>query len=286
MPLTLRLRCRLIRACGQHEVVFGDVAVVAPHVVGEFRFGAAEIVRRAGPAGEGHIHEVGRATHHAAGGARPGQHHLPPPLQVVVGAGDDEGQTQSVAAVGVGEGHRVAVRGVALQVVQRSDGAGAAGQAGMGGHVGDALAAQPDLGLSLAQTGQILRARACRHGSLPPCCDELGCEARSPRVNAAQENCLKAHKLTGVKRVVSIFDTIVWLVGFLEVRKAKQELLRVQCHLSLLSIITLVAIISCSSGRHRRHYTTLNPSQIHSTRGGPPSRGAQGQSLKGGELNA
>ena len=142
----------------QHQVVLGDIAVVAPHVVGEFRLAAAEIIGGPGPAGERDVHEVGRAAHHAAGRARPVQHHHPPPLQILPGAGNDERQAQRVTGVGTGEGHRVAMRRIALQVIQRCDGLGAAGQAGMGGDIRDPLAAQPDLGLALPQTGQILRA--------------------------------------------------------------------------------------------------------------------------------
>src|SRR3954451_3345441 len=36
----------------------------------------------------------------------------------------------------------------------------------MGRHIVDALPAQPDLGLSVTQTGQILSARTCRHDVL------------------------------------------------------------------------------------------------------------------------
>jgi hypothetical protein len=38
----------------------------------------------------------------------------------------------------------------------------------MGGDVRHTFAAQPDLGFALAQTGQVLRTRACRHGVLLP----------------------------------------------------------------------------------------------------------------------
>ena len=48
--------------------------------------GKHEVVRRAGPRREGHVHEVRRATHHAARGARPVQHHRPAALEVLAPA--------------------------------------------------------------------------------------------------------------------------------------------------------------------------------------------------------
>ncbi len=86
-PADVAAALQVDQRMGQHEVVLGDVAMIAPHVFGEFRLAAAEIVGRPGPAGERHVHEVGRAAHHAAGRARPGQHHLPPPHQILAASG-------------------------------------------------------------------------------------------------------------------------------------------------------------------------------------------------------
>ena len=102
---------------------------------------AREIIGRGGPGGERDVHEVGRAAHHAAGGARPVQHHHAARFQFLAGARDDERQADAVAGGGRGIGHLVAVLRIALHVVERGDRARAAGEAGMRGHVLDAFAA-------------------------------------------------------------------------------------------------------------------------------------------------
>ena len=68
-------------------------------------------------------------------------------LQLVLGARDDEGESQALAAGRRDEGHLVAQLRVVLQVVQRRDRPRPVGETGVRGDVLDALAAQPDLAL-------------------------------------------------------------------------------------------------------------------------------------------
>ena len=136
---------------GQDDVVLADVFVVAPDVVAELRPAAREIIGRGGPGRQRHVHEVRRASHHAAGRARPVQHHYAARFQFLPGARHDERKPDAVAGGGRDIGHRVAVLRIALHVVKRGDRARAAGKPGMGGHVVDALSPQPDLALLLLE---------------------------------------------------------------------------------------------------------------------------------------
>ena len=111
---------------------------------------AREVVRGGGPGGERHVHEVGRTAHHAACGARPVQHHDAAGFEFFAGAGDDEGQSDAVAGSGRRVGHFVAEFRVALHVVERGDGARAARETWMRGHVLDAFTADPDLAFLFA----------------------------------------------------------------------------------------------------------------------------------------
>ena len=150
----------------QRQVALADVLVVAPDVVAELGPAPPEVLRRRGPGREGDVHEVGRAAHHAAGRARPAQHHRAPPLELVPGARDDEGQPDTLAAGRRDVRHLVSQPGIVLQIVQRRDGSHPVGEAGVGGHVLDALAPQPDLALLLLQALDVFGARTRWHGEL------------------------------------------------------------------------------------------------------------------------
>ena len=120
---------------GQGQVVFADVFVIAPHVLGEFgppMLPARKIIGRTGPGGVGDVHEIGRAAHHAAGRARPVEHHDAALFEILAGARDDEGEPDPVARRRRDIGHLVAQFRVRLHVVERGDGARAVLQPGMG----------------------------------------------------------------------------------------------------------------------------------------------------------
>ena len=156
---------------GQRQIVFADVFIVIPHVLGEFgpSHSLREIIRRTGPRGIGHIHEIGGAAHHSAGGPRPVEHHGAALFEILAGARDDERQPDPVAGARRDIGHLVAEFGIALHVVERGDGARAALQPRMVRRVFDPLAFEPDLALLLAQPSEILSSRPRRHhASRPP----------------------------------------------------------------------------------------------------------------------
>src|SRR4029453_15509416 len=86
-----------------------------------------------------------------------------PRLQLGLGARNDEGLAEALAAGRRDEGHRLTELGVVLHVVERRDRQGAPAQAGVRRHVLDALAPQPDLALLVPQPLQILTAHTRRH---------------------------------------------------------------------------------------------------------------------------
>ena len=112
-----------------------------------------------------HVHEVGAAAHHPAGGLGPVVHHHPPPLQVFDGPGCEEGHSDAVAGGGRLVSHLVSEVGVVLHVQQLSHGLHAVAQAGVGGDVFDLLAVQVDLGLVVAQAFDVFRSCSGWHGS-------------------------------------------------------------------------------------------------------------------------
>ena len=152
----------------QDDVVLADELVVAADVLRELRPVAAEVVRGGGPGGERHVHEVGRAPHHAAGGARPVQHHHAAGFEFFARARVDERQADAIAGGGRGVGHLVAELRIALHVVERGDRPRAAGETRMRGHVLDAFAAQPDFTILFPQAVQVFSSRASRHGASLP----------------------------------------------------------------------------------------------------------------------
>ena len=75
---------------GEHQVVLADELIVAPHVGAELRPSASPIVCGGAPCCERYVHEVRRAPHHPASGARPVQHHDPAGYEFLMGAWLDE----------------------------------------------------------------------------------------------------------------------------------------------------------------------------------------------------
>ena len=151
MPEGLRLRCRLISEWVSVDVVLADVFDVAPHVVGELRALLAEKIGGRAPGGEGHVHEIGRAAHHAAGGARPVQHHLAAGFERLLGLRHVERAADRLAGRGRRKGHDLAQRRVVLHVVELGDRARPAGEPLVAGDVAHPLAAEPDLALLLPE---------------------------------------------------------------------------------------------------------------------------------------
>ncbi len=153
---------------GQADVVLAQVFVIAAHVVGEFGMAAlTEEIGGTGPGRIGNIHKVGRAAHHAAGGARPAQHHRAPFFEVLAGARHDKGEPDPLAARRRDIGHRLAMFGAALHVVERGDRARPAREPRMRRDIAHPLAAEPNLALLLAQPRQILLPATRSHHATP-----------------------------------------------------------------------------------------------------------------------
>src|SRR5215831_17675585 len=172
----------------QRQVVLADVLVVALDVPGKLGPAPAEVARRGRPGGEGHIHEVRRAAHHAAGRARPAQHHRAPPLELRLRARDDEGEPQALAAGRRHVRHLVAQLGVVLLIVERGDSSHPVRETGVRGDVLDALAPQPDFALLCLQALDVLGTRSCCHrrDSLIHPSARLGRRGPAPRRPAAR----------------------------------------------------------------------------------------------------
>ena len=151
---------------GQRQVVLADVFVVALDVLAELGTAASEVVGRRAPRRERDVHEVGRASHHAARRARPVEHHLAAPLDVLTGARVDERQPHAVAAGRREVGHLVAKLRVVLHVVERGDGQRAVTQTGVSRRVLHPFASDPDLALLRLQSLEIFAACARWHRSL------------------------------------------------------------------------------------------------------------------------
>ena len=140
--------------------------VVAADVPGELGPVAGEVLRGGRLGHKANVEVVGRAAQHPAAEAGPGGHHAAPAFELLHAARRDEGEADGVTGARRGVGHLVPELGVMLHVVQHSDRRRASASAGMGHHVHDLLAVEPDLPALVAKPGQVLAAGACGHYGL------------------------------------------------------------------------------------------------------------------------
>ena len=73
---------RVDERVGKSKVVFTQVLVIVTDIFAELLSTAREIFRTGAKAGHVDIHEIGAASHHAAGPVHPGFHHLTPAHQI------------------------------------------------------------------------------------------------------------------------------------------------------------------------------------------------------------
>ena len=156
------------------EVALADVLVVGADVVAVARVVAVEKLRGGGHRHQRDVEVVGRAPDHPAAVVGPVLHHRPPARQVLARLRRQEGQPDRLAARRRLVGHRLAQGRVVLHVVEVRDRARGVARGRVGRHVLDALPAEPDLRLRLAQTLKVLLAGTRSHRSPPEVRSEKG----------------------------------------------------------------------------------------------------------------
>ena len=147
---------QVYQSVGQGDVVLPDELVIAKDVLLEFGTVPAKVLRRPRPSGHRHVEKVGGAGHHAASGPGPPGHHIPAPVQVIVGLGKEERKPHRFSAAGRGVGHLLPQAGLVLQVVEGGHRADAVAQSGMGRYVLNPFPADPHLPGTLAETVDVL----------------------------------------------------------------------------------------------------------------------------------
>jgi hypothetical protein len=139
-PVHLRVHERV----GEHEVVVAHVAVVAPHVLAELGPDRREEVGRGVERHQRRVQVVAGPAEHAAALDCPVVHRGAPPAEIVRG-GRAQKRRGVARAVLARDGEPVTQRRIVLAVEQRGHRGGPAREARVGGHVADALAADPDV---------------------------------------------------------------------------------------------------------------------------------------------
>ncbi len=149
----------------EREVLVGDQSLVADEVLGAlFVAVLAEHVGSTGEAGESHVDVVGRAAEHPDAVAREPVEGVVTALQVVGATGCEVTDADRLTVLG--RRHQ-AVLGEALLPVEVAGHSGdRSGEAGMGGDVADAFAAEPNIAL-VSQAGDVLLAGSSAHGGPP-----------------------------------------------------------------------------------------------------------------------
>ena len=125
------------------------VLVEGAYVVSEPLLLVAEVLRHLAGGRKLDVHVVGGAAHHPLGGIGDYLQGATSADEVVVGLGDDVGEGDGLAAAGRREGHVLGQFRLVLQVVDAAQGAGGAGQLGVGGNVGYTFALEPNLAVVL-----------------------------------------------------------------------------------------------------------------------------------------
>ena len=163
----LRLRWGLTRVWVRQRSCSRRNLVVADHVLAELGPVLSVVFGSSGHGYEGDVEVVGSASHHPAVVAGPAGHHAALALDVFDGLGHEEGQSHTVACGGGDVGHLVQGVGVVLHVVEGGYGEGPVAEAGVGGHIGDALPTDADVAGTFPEAVDVFSASACWHG-VPP----------------------------------------------------------------------------------------------------------------------
>ena len=143
--LTRAIHLGVDQGMRETEIVVAHILVVMHDIVPKARIILGKVVRADRKAHEIDIQEIGRASHHAAGGVGPGLDHGPPSDQILDAARNNERRSFALAGVRGKIGQSVTRRRVMLHVIQVGQCVRAIGQCWMAHDIIDLFTVEPDV---------------------------------------------------------------------------------------------------------------------------------------------